>query len=378
MKHYLCLLSALCLVTFLACEREVDLRPEGNGSVVVECILSEEPVQTLRLSLTDIASATLSNAEITLTDETAKKEVGLFTFQGEGLWTLDYQSIPSHMYQLTVEIDGFEKIEARTEMPARPKIEYTIMPSAHPQFMDFHGFPDWEIGTRFKINSLPKDAVWICGMNYDESSGKHVPASTIATSLESQDLFNLAGGTYWNEFNPQSEAWFEEMYDVKAELGGSFTGGSHWWYHFPKEYRTSMYRYVVGNALHDTFLRIPSIEENDNRIAADPLGYFSVAGDFQGFTYGRYDENGMYTLETGAKDGYVLFMSFSKDYDCYLKELLMEEARVASDNDFSSLFSRENIHTNIENGLGIFGAKTTQKLPWVKHNTHAGNKAIEW
>ena len=62
-----------------------------------------------------------------------------------------------------------------------------------------------------------------------------------------------------------------------------------------------------------------------------------------------------------------------------LKTLLTEQARQASMKDFASLFSRDNMYGNIENGIGIFGAKTEQELPWYKHNEPGSwNVDFEW
>lgn len=354
------LLLSLCLVSFTACEREVDLRPEGKGSIVVECVLSQESTQTLRLSLTDIAYVSLKDADITLTDESRNEIVGKFVFQDRDRWTLDYLPVSGHRYLLTIKVDGFDIVQARTTMPDAMKVEYTIMSSVFPQNFDFEGFPDWELGTRISIKSLPESAVWISGMNYEESLDKHIPAKTIATSLESADLFNLIGETYWNAFNPQADSYYEKMYGNEDYRG-------YWVYSLPPQCRPTMYRYVVGCALHDTFLRIPPLKENGNRTAPDPKGYFSVAGDFQGFTYGISSDGG-FSLTPEETDGYIMFMSFSEEYDCYLKELLMKEAGQASEKDFASLFSSENLYGNVENGLGIFGAKTAQEIPWVKNN----------
>ena len=364
-------LWVFCLTASVACEKAVDLRPEGEVRIVVECILSEDTVQTLRLSLTDIASTSLDDAVISLTDETEGVLVGHFThLQGKD-WQLEYAAIPQHRYSLKVEIDGFEAVTGHTRMPEKLGIKYTALSRVFPQELWFDGFPDWELGSRYEIASLPKGPVWVCGMNYDSAAGRHVFASTIATSLASADLFNLTGDTYWNAFNPQADAKFEEWYEYQPSDEGAYVGLNNWMYHFPKEYRTTMYRYVVGCPLHDTFLRIPSLEEDDNRTAADPRGYFSVAGSFQGSTYSVFTSS--------SPDGYLLFVSVSEEYDRYLKNLLTEQARQASMKDFASLFSRDNMYGNIENGIGIFGAKTEQELPWYKHiEPGSWNVDFEW
>ena len=62
--------------------------------VVVECILSDAPVQILNLSYTKSASREtapdLPEAAAKLTDITEGKEAGLFTRSADGSWKLDY------------------------------------------------------------------------------------------------------------------------------------------------------------------------------------------------------------------------------------------------------------------------------------------------
>ena len=109
-------LLVLCLSVLISCEREVDLRPDGKGNIVVECILTEGETQTLRLSSTDIVSASLKDAVISLTDETESTLAGRFVFQEGDQWKMDYAAKPYHKYLLTVEVDGFETVIAHTVM----------------------------------------------------------------------------------------------------------------------------------------------------------------------------------------------------------------------------------------------------------------------
>ena len=370
-----CSYLLLCLLTFVACERATDLRVEGKGNVVVECILSEETTQTLRLSLTENASTELRNAVISQTDETEGNLVGYFSHQEGSLWKLEYTARPRHSYMLTVDAEGFDQIVAHTIMPERLAVKYSILTHkiGFGYDIDTEHNPDWELGIRFLIKSLPDGAVWIYGMNYDYSSGKHIPAQSIATSLESSDLFNLTGESYYNTYNPQSDSYFDSIYGktpeftpIVGQIGGPI---NYYVYSLPKEYHQSMYKYVVGCPLHDTYLRIPPISENSQRTAADPKGYFSIAGSLQGSSI---------PSEPSSPDGYLMFVSVSEEYDRYLKDLLKEEARQASNKSFSDLFFRENISGNIEHGIGIFGAKTVQDLPWIKYNHVSEYEHFEW
>ena len=107
--------------------------------------------------------------------------------------------------------------------------------------------------------------------------------------------------------------------------------------------------------------------ENDGRTAADPKGYFSVAGSFQAYSFAALRLR---------RTVIFFFVSVSDEYDRYLKELLMEESRLASMKDFADLFSRNNIFGNIENRIGIFGAKG-QSCPGTKEAIRMGNN-FKW
>ena len=105
-------LTAYWGLTLLAsCTRVVDLTPEGPARVVVNCVLSEDSVQTLSLSLTDIATpaelSALEKAEVYLMDESIKKNAGQFIRENDE-WHLQYSAVTMHTYRLSIHIPGRE------------------------------------------------------------------------------------------------------------------------------------------------------------------------------------------------------------------------------------------------------------------------------
>ena len=393
-------LLALCILLagvfmFSFCTRETDLKPVGRGTLVVECILSQEPVQTLRLTLTDIAPENdwkaLENAKVMLTD-IDEGVVRQFRYVGNSLWSLDYSAEPQYQYLLEIDVEGHDRVSAKTKMPSSLSIKYTIMTRANPDIVTLHpddepssffeGFPDFEQGIRFEIGSLPSGPVWVCGRSYDESSGLSYFAQEIATSLQNADPFNLTGREYWNPFNHKADSLYEHNYDYPGSNG--LIGGGSPYYHYPKQYRPTMYKYVVGQAIHDRFLRIPSEEEGGVRTAPDPKEYFSVSGSFTpDYDYWTFTDMGVFLMPDDQsitwtpRDSYLLFSSFSPEYDRYLKECLIEKATIESVSDFASLFNQKSAYSNVENGVGIFGARTDQKLPWNKYS-HAYGYSSQW
>ncbi len=326
-SFYALILAALSL---LACTRETDLTPEGRGQVVVVCILTEENQQKLTLELTDIATRedreALAGAEVILYDESARTEAGLF-IKGEGNeWLLDYAAIPGHGYHLTVSIIGRETVSASTTMPQRSSIAFV--------------FNRWYHGTSYELNSLPEGPLWVMGMNHDfYGTGKHDAAEKIATSLTTADSFNVTGEVF-------------HAFDFFGEIIQ---------YAEPGKGNDFFYPWVEGQPLYDLMFRIPSTQETI-RQSKEADGWFQIAGYFRTeYDPYAYGWPGGQLKET---DGYVLFISPSLEYDRYLREVISKRMQRQAVRDYASLFSRKNTYTNIENGLGIFGARTDQKLPW--------------
>lgn len=320
------LFIVLSLIVQIACTRVTDLKPEGRAQVVVTCVLSEEPRQSLTLDLTDIAAsedrAALSNAEITLYDESEGKEVGRF-LRGDGsVWYLDYAAIPEHKYRLEILIPGREDISATTAMPSNSNIVYC--------------FGLWYQGTMYSIESLPEGPLWVMGVNHDPGTGEHKIAEKIATSLESVDSYNVSGEVF-HAFD-----FFEEIATLKEE-------------------NDFFYPSVEGRPLYDRMFRIPAGYET-SRTAKDPDGFFSVAGYFRTeFDPYWFERNG---FEFTEENGYVLFISPSKEYDRFLQDASSKKRKQGAEESYAAILSRENVYTNVVNGLGVFGAQTSQKLPW--------------
>ena len=339
-------MSALVISFFISCTRVTDLTPEGRGEVVVICVLTERAPQTLTLDLTDIASQSdrdaLLDAVVTLFDETAGTMAGQFSKGEEKGWFLDYAAIPGHCYHLKVLIPGREELEATTTMPPRSSISYRFVFSGV-GFSDQEE-DDRELGMLYSTQSLPEGPVWVMGVNRDVSTGRYEVAPQIATSLSIADPFNVTDAVFRGA-NFLDEKELEKLKKINETDKAEFYGN------------------VEGHPLYDRMLRIPSSREADREAASYPPGYFSVAGPFN--IDFEFDFNRWVLIES-EETGYILFVSPSYEYDLFLKETLSKKLQQGKWGDYASLFSRKNVYSNIGNGLGVFGARTEQKLPWNK------------
>jgi len=339
-KQFLKVLVFSALLLPAACERATDMLPEGNGAIVVECILTQDARQTMLLTLTEMAAPEdhehLKQAKVRIIDESDANASYSFTYTGLDTWEAAMAGQPSHDYRLEIEVEGYGPVTARTRMPDKLDIKSIDQRPTKLSATDIdEALPENEIGTRFLTESLPDGPVWISEAGTKEVYSS-VDANTIrlATSILNADSFNLTGSLH--------------QYSVTESLAQGLRPA------VPdpiKSYPIGFYYYVYGQPVHERLIRIPPVGEAGPRETKEPDGYFSVLGLFQLF---------------GAEWDYpipaVLFSSLSDEYDRFLKELLIEqENQERTSANFASLFKHKNMFSNIENGIGIFGSVTTMR-----------------
>ena len=130
-KRNLILLASLLLANS-SCVKDIYLDAGEKPKVVVECVLTEDPVQELYLSYTKGVSQKeaepLLEAEARLIDLETDEYSDLFSYDGEGKWTLEYAAIPGHTYRLEVKFPNRDLIMAETNMPEMPGVWCVAFP----------------------------------------------------------------------------------------------------------------------------------------------------------------------------------------------------------------------------------------------------------
>lgn len=325
--HYFVLILAL---GYSSCTQEISL-DAGERAIVVECILSCDSVQTMKLFYSHAkdenkASEPIAEAEVTLYDETKNETAGSFRYSGGMDWKLDYAAEPEHAYRLDIDVKGHDHILAEQTMPKQACIEGYIhmggMFSADSRFVKYGG--DF-YGTGFFASNLPAKT-WICALAYDEKTGESHVVDEICTDYPYLDNFNLTGDVY---------APYRIMWET-----------SH------GEYPFDVCKYLVGFPLYRRYLRTNADLMNSNKD-----GIFIICGSF-------YDcNNPDYAQPLGSKGG-IVFTTVSEDYDRYLLEAIYYQ-QLQESSDMTTIYKRENIFSNIKGGIGIFGAKTEYKSDWV-------------
>ncbi len=307
----------LCLI-LTGCVRDVVLDAGERPKVVVECVLTDSSPQELRLSFTKGASLAeapeLTETTARLIDLTNNYPAGEFRRRDDGIWVLDYAAEPEHNYRLEVEVPGYELVWAEQTMPERIVVE-RIVEETPPPPISSSTYPITLVSYRIINANTP---VWICGiLDYGPDKGK-MYVERLCADYPDVDVFNLTGDSYTPEI---------------VHFDGS---------------KYASYGSLYGKLLHRRFLRISNASSGQR---------FFVSGDFPG-VYGLDD------IFDYPERMYVCFSSFSQDYDRYLKQAFTT-VNAGISTDLTSIFARDNFHSNIHGGIGIFGTCSLTTKDWL-------------
>ena len=131
------------------------------------------------------------------------------------------------------------------------------------------------------------------------------------------------------------------------------------------------YNYKPRPCIAGTYLEIrgKKMHEKYIRFETNPL-VLVVSGSFEGFYPVEFiSEESHYVLNEGlitdpAEDqAYLVFASVSDEYEKYHFEA-RRFLEIQNSSQLSDIYLRENVFSNINGGLGIFGAKAETKMMW--------------
>ena len=328
-------------LTVIGCVKDVILDAKDEPQVVVDCILTDEPVQTLYLVYTKGASREkapdLPEVTAVLTDLTEGREAGRFERAADGSWRLNYAAIPAHEYRLDVTVPGHEPVWAEQTMPEEPGIEVGWH-SWNPGDWGRTSLPpndiDNNVGYTFRLRN-PHDPVWFYGVNYPTMDSPGEQAEFLCTNSKSVDSFNEVDG--WG---------FVE------EGSGNYLWGSEKSFGF----RTTSYPALHDEPRHKRYLRFPVMEYA-------PDSRFLISGSFRGYISDWKD-----FLHADVRPAELRYFSASEDLDLFLRDSyhLMD---LNTSTDLADIFVRDNVYSNIHGAIGLFGAKVEKKLEWEGRDT---------
>ena len=360
------LLSALLLAA--GCFSPARLQPDGAMIPVVTCVLSypqEQQEATVFYSLAEgqVTPEPVTAGALILFDETEGMEAGRFTSDGEGKWMLDYLPVPGHAYRLTLQVPGRDEIVARTRVP-----EADVIRRGHGRKrLGYGGEP--EDDPLWGHELLPPDAPFL--------------------SISFEDFHSGPVWMYWRVYYPEEDLWVDApIISTNAEEGvdpfnvtGRFSfedipewSLSYFWYHYMIQLNGESWKdyYDFRWKSHRRFLRIeqPNSWYNNHEFTdyKDPFIMTSYGDSLYHFDRSIYqgdtppDDEFLPSSQPQERMTTLVVLAVSTEYDLFLKDALTFQDKENS-NDFTFLYDRNNIYSNIQNGLGIFGAKLSYHFP---------------
>ena len=320
-------LFVLLVVSFTSCVKDVILDAMEDPQLVVSCILTVNPVQELKLSYTKSASRgeapPVSGAEAVLTDLSENREAGRFLQTGDGTWQLEYAAIPTHRYRLDITIPNHDPVWAEQTMPTEPPVN-SFVGSLQGEKYKWYDFAP--VGLQY--SSAFPCTIWAYALDYNYHWERYDIVEEISTDYPYVDNFNLTGDVL-------DTVLVQPLLDPVWKI--------NWHYN----------SYLVGYPVHRRFLRFQKLESPE-------LTYFAIDGHFSGGYYYYEDDS---PREPSATEGILYFACLSDEYDKYLCEAF-GHYHAALSTDLSSVYVRDNVYTNINGGIGVFGAITAAPYRW--------------
>ena len=367
----------ILMMAFSSCIREVIMDAKEKPQVVVLCVLSDEPVQTLQLSFTKGASLAeapaLTEAVAMLYDES--RAVGEFKRDSDGIWRLEYAAVPGHTYRLEVHVPGYDLIYSEQKMPAdQPYVRVQYFSNLSGYVEPWSGWvTEKDPAGDWTYKSWPEDedqpgyetfylsesvsSIWICAMNYNEETSCHEVAEYICTDTE-VDKINITDEVYQPlKKDVPNPFKLTEYHDGLAET-------------FYNAHQMELYPTLAGEPLYKSYICLPKGRH-----------VFSLSGSFKGIDYSKkmsygslvdvvtFTQTRAEQEDVNENNGYILFTTLSADYEKYMMEAANYQ-QIMESSDISTIYLRDNLFTNISGGVGIFGARISRKYPWTSSYTY--------
>lgn len=298
---YFLVLIILIISLFNSCIEDIELGKNiGEEKVALSCILNNSDRQTLSLTWSKPIKGKsgwhhneVEEATIRLYEEGT--DVGRFSKSGYGAWSLSFRPTPGKEYSIEADVPGYpHTIRAKTSMPKEGKI--TEPKSGTAVLM--------ERSTAIYVCREATNPYWIFSLKSSLTDLKYLTNRPKVEQDPDIKMIYPAIGTSHKDA------------DRFNQSGNSIE--------FTKYGTTPAYKQYIRV--------IPNPE-----ISSQKPYQFSVQIPGRDFSF-------------------IVFRYASAEYDNYLKSIIEKKSFYENEYDFSYIFDEQEIFSNIENGLGIFGA----------------------
>lgn len=320
------LLCATALYLACGCIRDYDFKRDVTPHIVVNSILDPDSVVKVDMWWSKKSDESedfsrITGAKVTIYEN---DQPLLNATSGEETMSWDYSPKEGATYTITVNYPDQAEVRATTTVPLRPQIDCELVKENRYRHYAM---------TRAEVDPAAASLIITWNQRYDSTSLGHLP-------------------------------WGEEY--LKDYGGYKFTANSILIDPFNRYYETYEAYDKGGTDDYSSMMRIPI----ENIAQISPLA-FAVKGmprqSFRDKDWWFYPEiypddyQGTIVYQTQ----YITFTAASKDYDLYHKTLLQYRSTEYESNTLMSQ-AIYRVHTNVENGIGIFAAKCSKVSSFAK------------
>ena len=346
MKNFLSIRCVLGVLFFAllatSCTEKVNLDPHERG-IVVYAMMEDSTVQQVKLFYTSYPSETyyppVEEAEVYMEKIEGEEAVERYDFhkKEDGLWEADLYPQQLAYYKLTVNVPGNDVITATTQFPLRSK----YIPSKYYQ-------DDAQVSSESIKNN-----------NYDNAQ---TPGTDIRYCF--RRLFSIM------DYIPESRS-----YELATEIyrsPGNMASDESWMFRGCLLYDYDCYTpygilRIMTSFAPRQFLNITKY---------DYTGFSVVTFDCIAFTIALFEileanariycSDGRYPCQyqTWHPLSYMIVRHISAEYESYLKSVIAKNIGLGRKDlsDLTHIWEKDEIYSNVKNGLGIFAAECRYEL----------------
>ncbi len=326
------------VIILLSCTEKVDLDPRERA-VVVHAMLEDTTVQTVQLFYTSYVSEhyypPVEEASVYM--ERMKDSLAIERYDfikiKDGIWQGKFTPNQLGIYRLTVTAPNMDTITATTQFPLRLNWQRLRTETGDAEILS-------PAQTKTGNHPLNHRSFWIMSfMDYIPELKSHQHIKNISHS-PSRHMHNTEETIRrWKH-----HTWlFEDfMYDIRAyaiyRMDSYISPVDSLSYAGSSKYKTALCTAIVeygGYTMGDACILIGSPAKKYRNPDA-------------------YDEFTLHPLS------YMLVQSTNTDYELYFKDVIAKSLEDLSD--LTLLWKKDEIYSNIKNGLGIFAAECRYKL----------------
>lgn len=343
---YLVFWLSLCLPLVYSCVETLKIKIQDEKTVIVECILVEDTVQTMRLYYAKGRGDSQVYQSIPEAVPIVKNKGGdtlaVFALDSGTLWKAEFSPEYGTTYILHIEIPGHEEVQAKTVFPKDiilRKDDKRIEIQA-----DSSGIRHQYLSYSFQLYQFSGVNQWLF-RQYDREYNEECKmwvfpfANSVFRKDATRSEYAISGHPGTDDFNL--------VPGVLADLECFNSGSPITNYKMVIKW---MMDYCPQLPLHDGFIRISHPAHFSNGQDSTTLADSYLASNRSFLVTGSYDESMGYPSGGAHLKCYFL----SEEADSYMRDLYIKH--YSSENMLDRLYDYDDIYSNIENGYGVFGA----------------------